>query len=79
MLQISKIGKLKYIDEVLYSYRWHDTNAIRDLDKIKGISIKTLIWEISFLHKINETNSFDKYLPDVEYVYEKDAQYISVG
>lgn len=28
-LQLIKIGKLKYIPEVLFSYRWHDSNTIK--------------------------------------------------
>lgn len=28
-LQLIKIGKLKYIPEILFSYRWHDSNTIK--------------------------------------------------
>jgi len=29
MLQIAKISKLKYVDQVLFSYRWHQANTIK--------------------------------------------------
>ena len=79
MLQLSKYGKFKYIDEVLYSYRWHNNNVIRDSIKIKGATLKAIIWELSYLHKINEENSFDKFAPDVKDIYENNAKNISVG
>ena len=36
-LQLSKIGKYHFIDEVLFSYRWHSNNTIKNkkLNKIK--------------------------------------------
>lgn len=30
-LQLSKIGKFKFIDEILFSYRWHENNTIKKL------------------------------------------------
>lgn len=30
MLQLAKYGKFKYIDEILFSYRWHSTNSMKD-------------------------------------------------
>jgi len=33
-LQVSKKYKLKYIDKILYSYRWHQDNAVKDLVKV---------------------------------------------
>ena len=31
-LQLIKIGKFKYIPEILFSYRWHDSNTIKSED-----------------------------------------------
>lgn len=32
MLQISKYAKMKYLDEILFSYRWHDNNSIKNCE-----------------------------------------------
>ncbi|ARR01137.1 glycosyltransferase [Campylobacter porcelli] len=41
-LQLSKMGKYKFIDEVLFSYRWHSYNTIKNkkLNRIKVIKTK---------------------------------------
>lgn len=38
MLQLSKYAKFKYIDQVLFHYRWHDTNTIKT---DKGLKIQS--------------------------------------
>jgi len=35
-LQLSKYYKLKYIDEILLSYRWHNKNSVKDPAYVKG-------------------------------------------
>ena len=41
MLQISKYYKIKYIDRILFSYRWHGTNTIKQTDKMEYFTAKT--------------------------------------
>ena len=36
MLQISKYAKMKYIDDILFSYRWHSTNTMKNKEKMEG-------------------------------------------
>ncbi len=45
MLQISKYAKMKYLDEVLFSYRWHSTNSIKQSDRMKRIGRQTMEYE----------------------------------
>jgi len=45
MLQISKYAKMKYIDKVLFSYRMHDTNTIKNREKMISMQKKTLAHE----------------------------------
>lgn len=45
MLQISKYYKMKYIDEILYSYRWHGNNQMNNNARIKMMTYKTLQYE----------------------------------
>lgn len=61
MLQISKYAKMKYIDEILFSYRWHNTNTIKNTDKMIIFTAKTKEHEEKILSKINEK----EVLPDV--------------
>ncbi len=34
MLQISKYAKMKFLNEILFSYRWHENNSIKNRDKM---------------------------------------------
>lgn len=45
MLQLSKKGRFKYIDKILYSYRWHDHNTVKNKYFMRHITIKTLQFE----------------------------------
>lgn len=45
MLQISKYSKLKYLDKILFSYRWHSANTMKQEEKISRISKQTFYYE----------------------------------
>lgn len=77
MLQISKYGKFKYIDEILYSYRWHETNTIKAGKKLKAIFDITRKQENELLCEININNKFNEYLPIVKDVFENGAETLS--
>ncbi|MGN1152815.1 MAG: glycosyltransferase family 2 protein [Candidatus Gastranaerophilaceae bacterium] len=66
MLQISKKYKMKYLDEVLYSYRWHSANTIKQETKILEYDRKTRDFEEKILANIDKN---DVYL-DVIYTRE---------
>lgn len=53
MLQIAKYAKLKYIDEPLFSYRWHDNNTIKDTAKSQFLTNKTKAYEFKLIKQIN--------------------------
>ncbi len=42
---LSKIGKYKYIDEILFSYRQHPGSASKNTDKMYQMAAKTLAYE----------------------------------
>lgn len=45
-LQLSKLGKFKYIPEILFSYRWHETNTVSSSAfKAKSLEIYRQIYE----------------------------------
>ena len=48
-LQLSKKGKLVYLDEILFSYRWHGSNTISNIKKINEYSKKTFAYEREIL------------------------------
>ena len=48
-LQLSKIGKYKYIDEILFSYRWHDNNTVKRKNYMRTITYKTQLYEQKFV------------------------------
>lgn len=50
-LQLSKYGKYKYIDKVLFSYRWHGANTIKNIEKMQSFTQKTLDYEYDVIQK----------------------------
>ncbi len=64
MLQISKYAKMKYLDEILFSYRWHQNNTIKNDKLISEYAGKTFEYELNLLKRI-DTN---KVLPEVKNV-----------
>lgn len=66
MLQISKYAKMKYLDKVLLSYRWHSHNTIKQTEKMSLYEQKTRAYEENLLKKLD----FNTVLPIVKQVYE---------
>lgn len=53
MLQLSKYTKFKYIDEILFSYRWHNNNTIKNSEKIKKYTSMTKKYEEFILNNLD--------------------------
>ena len=69
MLQISKFSKIKFIPQVLFSYRWHSANTIRNNEKMVQIENKTKEYEKTVIENLvkstkvkNTTRSFKQYV-----------------
>lgn len=45
MLQLAKITKFKFINEVLFSYRWHSSNTVHNKSVMVDMTAKTLDYE----------------------------------
>lgn len=52
MLQFSKYTKFKYLDEVMYSYRQHDSNTVKDTARMRDMEEKTRGYEEVVLRKV---------------------------
>lgn len=65
MLQISKYAKMKYIDQILFSYRWHGANTITRVEYMNNIYNKTAHYEWEKL----KHSDFSEMLPDVKKVF----------
>lgn len=53
MMQIAKYSKMKFINRVLFSYRIHQTNTMKNLEKVHFMNQKTLEYENKLLENIN--------------------------
>lgn len=51
MLQLSKLGKMKFIDTILFSYRWHSNNTMKQKEKIILYGKQTLCYEDLLIRK----------------------------
>ncbi len=53
MLQVSKYYKIKYLDEILFQYRCHETNNISNTEKMYTMFKKVVEYEKNVLKNIN--------------------------
>jgi len=74
-LQISKYAKMKYLNEILFSYRWHATNTIKQNNRMEEYANKTREYEEQLLSKLNLNTVF----PIVKNVYMKGVCYKKTG
>lgn len=70
MLYISKFYKLKYLDKILFMYRWHSTNTAKDNEKMTKMSNKTRIFD-RHMSKCIALNSLNK---NVRLVFENEVR-----
>lgn len=60
MLQISKYAKMKYLNRILFSYRWHDTNTISNSTYMKDVTKRMFEYEYELIKKQYEKGIVDK-------------------
>lgn len=65
MLQLSKYGKFKYIDEILFSYRIHGENTMLQSKHMRQMARQTFAYELEILKNAD----FSKMLPVVKKTY----------
>jgi len=65
MMQLSKYGKFKYIDEILFSYRLHGANTVTQNKKMRMMARKTFNYEFEILKHID----FKECLPNIKKTY----------
>ena len=66
-LQLSKLGKFKYIDKVLFRYRWHSDNSIKK--KKKMLNLELVTYEIE--RQRIENTRFEKIFYSSTLIYSK--------
>ena len=74
-LQLSKYAKMKYIDKVLFSYRWHDSNAVKNNEKMYLINQNVRILEDKIIKNIDT----DKVNPETREVIKNGVIYKRIG
>lgn len=80
MLQISKFAHLKYIDSVLFSYRLHNTNTIKNKNKMRFLTEKTRLFENQIcLEILNSTEMQKKLLPNILTYIKDGVEYKNIG
>ena len=65
---------MKYLDEVLFSYRWHDSNTIKNHEKMVGYTNKTLEYEEKLVNSLNRTKDINSIVFEIHkygYLYKK--------
>lgn len=64
-LQLSKLGKYIFVPEVLFSYRWHDHNTVKQKKKITSYFIQTLKYEKEYVYKTQDQKLIDTFVKNV--------------
>lgn len=75
MLQISKYKKMKYIDEISFSYRIHDTNTIGNSTRMRELTTQTRNYEQKLLEKYLTNHKNDELLK----IYNEGICYYQTG
>ncbi len=75
MLQISKYKKMKYIDEILFSYRIHDANTIGNSTRMRELTTQTRNYEQKLLEKYLTNHKNDELLK----IYNEGICYYQTG
>ncbi len=65
MLQISKYSKMKYLDEILFSYRWHNTNTIKDREKMHIYTMRTKLYEQNLLDELYKNKKLPQKITNI--------------
>ena len=50
---------MKYIDEILFSYRWHNSNTVKNQEKMIAYTEKTLEYEKKLVKSLKTTKYID--------------------
>lgn len=66
-LQLSKIGKFKYINQILFYYRWHSSNSIKKKQIMLNLEEKTYEIELKNI----KDSKFEKVFFDSTLIYKK--------
>ena len=75
MLQISKYAKMKYLNEILFSYRWHGANQMTNLERMYFLTDKTMEHEELVLENLDDKNT----IIDVERIRQYGVLYKKQG
>ncbi len=70
MLQLAKYGKMKYINDVLFSYRWHQNNTVHNRSYMMQITLQTWNHE----RKCLQAPGFEKY----RHIFENESTKVTV-
>ena len=60
MIQLSKLGKFKFIDQALYNYRWHSLNSSKQKNHMNIAGRKTLQYEIKRMQSLEPSIYLEK-------------------
>lgn len=66
-LQLSKLGKYKFVMEKLFRYRWHATNTIKKLDRINKLIANTKLCEENRVLKLKDSVVTKKFYDNINW------------
>lgn len=67
MLQLAKQGKMKFLDEILFSYRQHPKNTIKNKEKMYQMDRQIRLYEQNLLKELDKKGTLSQSLQKVLY------------
>lgn len=65
-LQLAKCGKFKFVDEILFAYRWHGSNTVKDKKYMTSVFRKTLAYEKQIVDNSGDAELRKKFYDGLE-------------
>ncbi len=56
MLWLARAGKMKYLDKILYRYRWHSGNTVKKIYHMQDMTYRTWLYEKNRLQSEGQTD-----------------------
>lgn len=69
-LQLSKLGRFKFVNEKLFRYRWHGTNTVRQNDTMRKLIVATKKYEEENVLNSGDSALIKKYYENIDFSHD---------
>ncbi len=70
MLQLAKLGKMRYVDEILFFYRWHAANTAQQRERMGEMTCQTLRYERTLVQRKGYEKWHEIFEQNIDLIYQ---------